>query len=183
MRVVLIRHLAPLIEPGICYGRLDLPMHPHGAAAMVKLAADPVLIGATRVWTSPAHRCQLLAETIAGALSAPLTADDRLQELDFGEWEGKAWDDVPRAALDRWAANPLTFAAPGGESGYCLIQRVREFYDALCRDAQRPDGQICVVVSHGGPLKILMALLRQQSVDLLARPPELGAVIAIEAAA
>ena len=97
--------------------------------------------------------------------------DARLQEIDFGEWEGKAWEAIDRAAIDLWAASPLTFAPPGGESGAALIERVSEFHDQLRRERQD-----CVVVSHGGPLKMLDALLRGIPVDLLAAAPSLGSV-------
>ncbi|MDB5394324.1 MAG: phosphoglycerate mutase [Rhodospirillales bacterium] len=174
MKVVLVRHLAPLIEPGICYGRLDIPMHPDGAAEMARLAADPAFQGSLQVFTSPSRRCRVLADAIAGALAAPLSADDRLLEFDFGEWEGKAWDDVPWSDLDRWAADPPAFKAPGGETGVQLIERVQAFHDTI-----RRDGQNCAIVSHGGPLKILIALLRRESVDLLATTPPMGAIATI----
>jgi alpha-ribazole phosphatase len=169
MRVALIRHPRPLIEPGICYGRLDMPLHPQAGEAIARIAADPGLRHATRVWSSPARRCRVVADAIAEALAVQLTLDHRLQELDFGDWEGRSWDTVARADLDRWAAEPAGFAPPGGESGASLIARIRDFADALHRD--RRD---CVVVSHGGPLKVLSALLTGKPVDLLAPAPPIG---------
>ena len=169
MRVVLVRHPAPLIEAGVCYGRLDLPLHPD--ADIERLARDPLLAGSERVWTSPSRRCREVAERMAAALSVPLTADPRLMELDFGDWEGKPWDDIARADLDRWAADPLGFRVPGGESGAELIARVKDFYTGLARD--------CIVVSHGGPLRVLAALLRGAAVDLFAPPQAIGAIVEI----
>ena len=90
-------------------------------------------------------------------------------ELDFGEWEGKRWDDIPRGDLGRWAADPMGFRPPGGESGAELVARVTDFCGGLAED--------CVVVSHGGPLKVLSALLRGQAVDLLAPPHAIGAIV------
>ena len=127
-----------------------------------KLVSEPGLHGARRVWTSPAVRCRGLAEAIARSLSAPLSVDHRLWELDFGAWEGQAWATIDRADLDRWAASLLTFAPPGGESGAELIARIREFHVDLRRARQD-----CVVVSHGGPLKVLHALLVGGPIDLL----------------
>ena len=77
------RHPPPLIDPGICYGRLNMPIHPN--ADIDGLAQDPILNGSTVVWTSPARRCRGLADRIASALSVSLNADERLLELDFGE--------------------------------------------------------------------------------------------------
>ena len=125
------------------------------------------LVGHGTVWTSPAQRCRVVAEAIG-----PHRVDERLQEFDFGAWEGLRWDAVPRAALDAWAANPAGFAPPGGESGVALEARVRAFAAAL------PAGDH-VVVTHGGPLKILVAVLRGEQVNLLAAPPALGSVTMI----
>ncbi len=171
MKVVLLRHPAPDIAPGICYGRLDVALEPAAQRGLSQRATDPRLRGAIRIWTSPARRCLELASVVARALSAELVVDERLQELDFGEWEGQHWNDVRRALLDEWAASPEAFAPPGGEAGIALIQRVSAFVFDL-RDYRRD----CVVVSHGGPLKILIALLAGQPIDLLAAPPPVGSV-------
>nr|WP_294510807.1 histidine phosphatase family protein [uncultured Rhodopila sp.] len=171
MKVALIRHPKPLIAPGICYGRLDIPVDPAAAGDIDAIATDSGLRGAEKVWTSPARRCRQLADAIAMALDAPLSIDARLQELDFGDWEGLSWEAVPRAELDRWAASPLTFTPPRGESGAALLARVRDFETVLRRDRQD-----CVVVSHGGPLKLLNALLNERAVDLLASTPPFGRI-------
>ncbi len=163
MHIVLIRHPPVLLAPGICYGRLDVAARADGALA-ARVAAWP-----GRVWTSPARRCR----GIAGAAAVP---DDRLLELDFGAWEGMRWDDVPRADLDRWAADPHGFAPPGGESGGALLARVAAFHAML-----RATGEDGVVVSHGGPLKLLAALLRgDEAPDLLAPAPAVGSVTPID---
>jgi alpha-ribazole phosphatase len=167
VRIVLVRHPAPLIAPGTCYGRLDLPLHPD--ADIDRLAHDPLLPGSRHVWTSPSRRCRELADRIAEILSVPLSADPRLLELDFGQWEGKPWDNTPRADLDRWAADLLGFRPQGGESGAELVARVKDFRDGLNQD--------CVVVSHGGPLRVLSALLRGEPVDLLKPSQAVGTMV------
>jgi alpha-ribazole phosphatase len=171
MRIVLVRHPAPSITPGLCYGRLDVGLHPAGEDQIASLATDPAFQGAVQVWTSPALRCRVPAEAIARAVGVPLTIDPRLQELDFGAWEGQPWEAIGRADLDRWAVSPLTFAPPGGESGAELVARVEEFQAELRRDRQD-----CIVVSHGGPLKVLSALLLRTRVDLLVPAPPIGSV-------
>jgi alpha-ribazole phosphatase len=164
------------IAPGICYGRLDVGVDASRAGEVSALAADPRLRGAVRVWTSPARRCLVVAEAVAGELRVDLTPDARLWELDFGQWEAVAWDAVDRAALDRWAADPKAFAPPGGESGAVLVARVRAFHEELCREARD-----CVVVAHGGSLKVLAPLLQGRPVDLLAPAQPMGSVVVIDA--
>lgn len=174
MKVALIRHPALLIGPGMCYGRLDVALSPEGERRIAGIAADPALPGAVQVWTSPARRCRVLAGAIAAALAVPLAVDPRLQELDFGDWEGKPWDAIPRADIDRWAASPLSFAPPGGESAAELIRRGRDFHIDLRRNQQD-----CVVVSHGGPLKILKALLLEEPIDPLVASQPMGSIVPI----
>jgi alpha-ribazole phosphatase len=177
MKVVLIRHPAPMIAPGICYGRLDIKLHPATDGQVTALAGDPALRGIGLVWSSPAIRCRTVADRIVQATGGGLTVDDRLRELDFGDWEGRAWDTIDRAALDRWAGDPWSFAPPNGESGAAIVSRVRAFHASMLHD-----GRDCAVVSHGGPLKILAALLQGRRIDLLAAPPALGSVHAVTVA-
>ena len=158
------RHPAAAVAAGTCYGRLDLPLADPAAAAA--LAARLAGLGGA-AWSSPAQRCRAVAVALG-----PHRLDARLLELDFGAWEGRPWDDVPRPALDRWAADPAGFAPPGGESGAALVARVTAFAASL------PLGDH-VVVTHGGPLKVLSALLRGFPVDLLAPAPPVGSVTLI----
>ena len=167
--MALVRHPAPLIGAGICYGRLDIGLSPDGVASVPGIVRQLADFPARKIWSSPARRCQLLACVIADATKTSVQQDERLQELDFGAWEGQAWDNVPRELLDEWALDPLGFAPPSGETGSVLIARVRSFHTTLINE-----GQNCAVVSHGGPLKLLANLLRGREVDLLAKAPAFG---------
>ncbi len=120
--------------------------------------------------TSPARRCLLLANAIAAACGGTPVTDARLLELDFGDWEGVAWDDVPRASLDLWAADLAGFAPPGGESGASLIDRASAAFRSLPQRGRH------VVVSHGGPLRVLAALAAGEPVDLSTPAPAHGSV-------
>lgn len=167
--LVLVRHTRADVADGICYGRLDLSADP-GADGLLIAAAVKACAPAT-IWSSPARRCRGLAEIIAGETEAPLVTDSRLEELDFGAWEGMRWDDVPRAELNSWAANVMGFAPPGGETGAALVARASSFFVDLA-SADGPH----VVVSHAGPLRVLAALARGEAIDLLRPGPALGSV-------
>ncbi len=167
MPVILIRHPPADVAAGRCYGRLDMKLRGDAAGAIQAIVAALAPHRLARIWTSPAMRCRAVAD----ATGLKLRVDPRLQELDFGAWEGMAWDDVPRTALDAWAADVAGFAPPGGESGAALCARVA----AVHRDLIEA-GEDVAIVSHGGPLKVLAALLRGEVPDLLAPPPPLGSV-------
>lgn len=176
MMVVLVRHMAVDVRSGTCYGRMDVALRPDVLKQVPPLAATICTHGVARVWTSPAVRCRVLADAIVVKTGTSPVIDPRLQELYFGTWEGVPWDMVPRSELDRWAATPMSFAPPGGESGWEFLDRVRHVQQAICAA-----GEDCVVVSHGGPLKVLSALLRGETPDLHAPAPALGSMTVIAA--
>lgn len=150
MQVFLIRHPRPLIEAGYCYGRLDVDCEdpqPIAQGLRAQIPAD------TPVIASPLRRARRLAE----ALTPNVETDARLSEIDFGEWEGKAWDDIDRMALDHWATDVLHFVPPGGESVAQLLARVIDFADEL-----RLSGQPRVaLVAHAGVLRALLGHWQQ----------------------
>jgi alpha-ribazole phosphatase len=152
VQLYLIRHPQPEVAPGLCYGRTDLalraPWSVDGVAR--RLPAGLPVVG------SPLRRC---AE-FAAALSSHATMDPRLTELDFGAWEMQAWDDIPRAQIDAWAADPLGFKGHGGESVAQMQARVRHALADLERDC-RP----CVWVTHAGVMKLVLAELLALPLD------------------
>lgn len=167
MQLILVRHPAPDIAPGLCYGRLDIGLSPTGHAALLQMRTTLTASGIIKIVTSPARRCLILARMLT---PTPLI-DPRLQELDFGTWEGLPWTAISRPALDAWAADPLAFAPPGGETGAALIERVRHAVAALLAS-----GDDCILITHGGPLRLIPALLRGDQPDLLAPAPPIGSI-------
>lgn len=130
---------------GVCYGRTDLGLAEDAAAVAARLR--PHLPADAPVFSSPLRRCRELA----GALHPAPRCDERLLEMHFGEWEMRTWEAIGRAALDGWAADPLGFAPPGGESAADLMARA----EAFCRDA--PDTAVLVI--HAGVMKAICGLL------------------------
>ncbi|MCF8178735.1 MAG: alpha-ribazole phosphatase family protein [Sulfuritalea sp.] len=154
MQLYLIRHPAPHVAEGICYGRTDLPLAEHvGAAAariLPQLPLDPPVHppAACPLYTSPLQRCRQLAE----ALHVSPQNDPRLQEMSFGDWELKPWRNIQREALDGWAADPLGYTPPQGESVGQLQQRVLHFVQEI-----RDQGvERAVLVTHAGVMKVLV---------------------------
>lgn len=150
MQLHLIRHPAPRVAGGICYGRTDLP--PAGDVALAAARILPQLPPDVPVYSSPLQRCRQLADLLHPAPRS----DARLQEMDFGAWEMRPWDLVGRAALDEWAADPLGYAPPQGESVAGLRRRVLDFV-AEMRTQGLPRA---VLVTHAGVMKIIVGEAR-----------------------
>ncbi|MEL6766991.1 MAG: histidine phosphatase family protein [Pseudomonadota bacterium] len=141
--LILLRHPRPAAEPGLCYGRQDIPPGPDASVEIAAaLAHTP---RGTAVLTSPARRARVLAEALAARDGVALQVDPRLQELDFGAWEGRLWSEIDRAESDPWAADPHRRAPPGGETFGALYDRVAEALTAA------PMGAL--IVTHAGPIR------------------------------
>ena len=69
--------------------------------------------------------------------------DARLNEIDFGTWDGRAWADIPWDEVQRWQDDLLHHAPGGGESLAVLAARVHSFL-------AEPAPAVRLVVTHGG---------------------------------
>jgi alpha-ribazole phosphatase len=104
MEFVLIRHTRCDIAPGICYGRLDVPLAKSAPEDIGHtLARTPSV---DLVVSSPAQRCHRLAIALGQRDGCDVRVLSELQELDFGTWEGMNWTEIPRPLSDEWAADP-----------------------------------------------------------------------------
>ena len=82
-----------------------------------------------------------------------MTTDPRLQELDFGDWEGKNFDDIEADVLQHWMDNFVTAAPPNGENFENLYQRAGDFWQELLAT----DAEQVLVITHAGVIRALLA--------------------------
>lgn len=134
-----------MVAPGTCYGATDLPLADDPATYAEALR--PLLPADVPLYASPLQRARLLAEALH---PAPIL-DNRLREIDFGDWEMQPWDCLDRRLLDAWATDPFHFVPPGGEAVASLRARVAAFL------AELPDEAVLVV--HAGVMKVCAAEL------------------------
>ena len=155
-RYLLVRHTRPAIEAGICYGRMDLDLAPTWPLDFEECLAR--IPAAARIFSSPSSRCRRLAEALGRRDRVDVGVDMRLAEIDFGRWEGRYWDDIPRDDIDRWAADTVGYAPGGGESLRMLWERVLAWRGEMLQGFRggRSAGDT-VIVSHHGPLRALAA--------------------------
>jgi alpha-ribazole phosphatase len=152
VELYLIRHTRLQAE-GLCYGRHDPPLAASFEAEAAVLATQIAGWPPMPVYSSPAPRCSRLAKY----LDFRPQYDDRLLELDFGDWEGRAWAEIPRAQSDAWAANFVHQAPPNGECYAALQARVVDFLQDL-----RNNGIAhAVVISHAGVIRACLAHLKR----------------------
>jgi broad specificity phosphatase PhoE len=145
--IAFVRHgQTELNREGRLQGRIDVPLSELGAQQADALARGYASAAVTRVLSSPLRRARATAAAIAAPHGLTVEVDDRLIELDYGEWDGLALTDV---SADDWASwrNDVNFAPPGGE---CLCD-VSERIASFC--AEVLTGDLVVAVSHVSPIK------------------------------
>jgi broad specificity phosphatase PhoE/ribonuclease HI len=137
-------------------GRNDLPLSRTGRAEAEAAAERMKGLGIEVVLASPLRRTRETAEVVAAALGVPVTFDEDLVELDFGDLEGLTFDEArakhPLAA--RRFLDGVTVAAPGGESIADVGARVAR---ARRRILSEHAGRTVLVVSHVTPIKLMLA--------------------------
>jgi broad specificity phosphatase PhoE len=118
------------------------------------LAASLALLSPAAVYTSPLARATETAAAIAALHGLTPVKVEGLREIDFGDADGLAFDELPHALQRGLLDEPARVRFPGGESYVELQERV---CSALVRIvADHPDGTV-VVVSHAGSIRAALA--------------------------
>lgn len=157
-RLVLVRHgETEEAARGRCVGRLDVGLSTRGAD-QARLCAERLLpAGIAALYASPSRRAAGTARPIAEACGVDLRLLDDLREIDFGALEGLTFDEVAAlhpAAHHAWMVAPATARFPGGEDLGQIRDRVLRVLAAV---RERHRGEAIAVVSHGGPIRVLLA--------------------------
>ena len=148
MKLWLVRHAQVVLPPGTCYGALNVPADAEATRQSASALAQALPPRAT-IRTSPLQRCEQLTQAVIG-LRPDLVykTDTRLQEMNFGAWEGRPWADIPLGEIEVWTANFADHAAGGhGDSVGAVMARVAQAFDEL---AQAPD---TVWITHAGIIR------------------------------
>jgi broad specificity phosphatase PhoE len=157
-RLVLVRHAAPEDSTaGRCHGRLDVGLSPAGGRQPAALAEALRALPLAAVYASPLRRALETAAPLAAAAGLAPVADEGLVEIDFGELEGMAYDEIARERPElyrRWMEEPTAVAFPGGESYAGLRARVLAAALAI---RERHAGETVALVAHGGVVRVVLA--------------------------
>lgn len=152
-----LRHLRVAGAEGTFCGRLDPAADFTGAAEAAALAA--ALPADARMLTSPLARARATVEAVAaaGGPGASMETAAEFLEQSFGEWEGRAYADVPEVSA--WSIDDYALRAPPrGESFADLCRRVGAAIDRRNALAAGADtGRTLVVCTHAGVVRAALA--------------------------
>ncbi|MCK3685236.1 alpha-ribazole phosphatase [Maribellus sp. YY47] len=169
MKLYAIRHTSVAVKPGICYGQSDVDVAEsfHEERKAVKLELSGLQFD--KIFSSPLQRCRKLAEHLFP--NQPILFDNRLKELNFGDWELKSWDEIYHSPEGKnWMDDYQNLSTLNGESYPQMLGRIAEWLNEL----KVTEMDKSVVVIHAGVIRILKHLIEGQPMDdlfALFKPP------------
>lgn len=160
MIITAIRHTSVDVSSGICYGITDVPLAPTFLSELESIRRNLTSEPFDAIFSSPLNRCTKLANELFPEV--PIQIDDRLTELDFGNWEMTSWNTIFQSPEGKvWFADYAHSACPGGESFTDLIKRGKTFLDDLrCTNFLN-----VIIFTHAGMIRAMMCLIQHKTAE------------------
>jgi probable phosphoglycerate mutase len=151
------------IKPERFRGRADLALTERGRAEAQAVAGRIASAWSpSQIYTSPARRCIATAAAVGEACNLAPQVLDGLNDIDYGAWQLKSYDEA-RAAdpalFAAWMTSPHLIRFPNGESLQDLLARTSEALRIIL--ANHGDETI-VAVSHDSANRALLIQLLDQ---------------------
>ena len=146
--ILLIRHgQTAANRDALLVGRIDPPLTELGEAQAERLGERLQGSNPSFILSSPLSRARQTADAIAVSTGLTVKTEDRLIEMNYGEWDGMPIADVPNDVWRQWRSDP-DFKPPGGESLHDVSSRVGSLMGELLLG-----DDLAIVVSHVSPIK------------------------------
>ena len=179
----LVRHAAHVLLPHTLAGRMQqVPLSEAGRAQAAGLAERLAGEAIFAVVASPVQRAMETAEPLAQRLGMQVVVNAGFQEIDFGAWTGRRFDEL--AGDPVWADwNRLRALAscPGGETMHAAQSRA---LSALMGLHAAHGGRTIAVVSHADIIRAILAPALGLPLDRLYRltidPASVSTLVVLE---
>ncbi|MCY7359586.1 MAG: alpha-ribazole phosphatase family protein [Rudanella sp.] len=173
MDIYLIRHTEVAVGRSVSYGQTDVELATNYVEQrdriLTHLPTETNPSGRpSYLFSSPLNRCRLLANDLATSAEIDLKSvqfDDRIKELNFGDWEMTPWADIPRSTLDPWMNDFVNVGPPNGESFLDLFNRVGAFWEENIISLATKNAGSVYIITHGGVIRALLCLFLDLSLQ------------------
>ncbi|MBN2169295.1 MAG: histidine phosphatase family protein [Actinobacteria bacterium] len=157
-RLYLVRHgQTQWHSNGTTSGKTDVDLDETGRDQICRVAHRLSEAEIDGIYSSPRSRCTKMAEAIAELKNIQVKTDDRLQEMDIGNWDGEVHYPLLQLGaelLKHAGVDPSQISIPSGESFDLLRERLNDWLSEVSN--QFPRGSIAAV-SHRGLICVLIA--------------------------
>lgn len=108
------------------------------------------------IYSSPLERAIETAQPLALAKSLPVICNENLQEIDFGDWQGKTIKQLRKLKLWKLVhQEPEIFRFPGGESFVEAQLRLSSVIETFF--SNHPEDEIVACFSHSDSIRLILA--------------------------
>ncbi len=159
MQIILVRHGES--EGNIkehVYGRTDYPLTDKGRSQIPHIIEGLKHFDFDEVYTSPLCRASAIGEAVALDRDIPIHDDDRLMEINFGDYEDRHRSDVMSVLGDDYyklIGFLDHYDIPNGEQQDDFLKRVQSFIDEL----MEKEPKTYVITAHFGVIKAVLNYL------------------------
>jgi len=155
MEIYLVRHTEVKVPKTVCYGQSVIELRESFSIEKDKVMAKLQLAKPVFAFTSTQPRVLKLAQHF----DPEVILEERLRELNFGDWEMKNWEDIPETELKLWQEHFVRIAPPNGETYSQLSERVLAFWNEKIYQPFSNQPVKIVIFSHIGVMRALVCHL------------------------
>lgn len=165
MNLYFVRHGETKQNKEKCYyGSLDVPLIDKGIAQAEALGKWLEDVEFDKVYISEAKRTEKTAAILLKNEHYPLIKDSRINETDFGIFEGKSYSELQELYPEQWkdwCYNWKEFIPPEGESYIQVYDRVKSFME----DLLKLNEENVLIVTHGGVIRSIYCYILGGNLD------------------
>ena len=164
MRLFFLRHTSLKVEIDVFYGQTDLDVSDNFeeevALIKKKILNFNIDTDSIKVYSSPLKRCIKLTER----LTENYVIDERIKEMNLGDWEMKKMTSIPEREKLEWENNLLSFKIPNGESNEEFLKRLKSFLEDIFKL-----NEDALIVCHAGSINGMLSLLTKEPFDKMVK--------------
>lgn len=172
MYIYCLRHTKVNVHSNICYGKSDVELDSNFISDFIKIKSKLEQIEYQNLYSSPLKRCTKLADFI----NNNYIIDQRIIEINFGDWELKNWNDINDEYSKKWMNNWVETPSPNGESLKEMIFRVHNFINDIKLKKEN-----CLIITHSGVIRCIYHIINNTQIkDFFKFNIEYGELIKFE---
>ncbi len=163
-KLILVRHgETGFTEQNKYCGHCDAPLSGRGIRQARRLHEKLKKLKVDKVYSSDLLRTMQTA--MLTFRNNYVIKNEGLREIDFGRLCGLTFEQAEKGYPDiykTWMENPKSLKVPGGESVRGFAKRVLATFKDIAKDSA---GKTVAIVSHGGPIRIILLKLKKMGLD------------------
>jgi len=112
--------------------------------------------------TSPLIRCADFAKHLSTTQNTPYQIFNDLEELGFGDWQGRSASEIGQAIVDQFKVDPIPNRPPNAEYLHDFQTRVLSVFESIIQNKQQH--QSVLIIAHAGVIRIIKLYLSQSPI-------------------